>query len=224
LDYNHVFSKPLTWPATAVDAVGDTVCNPTACSLLTHYTSSNSNVATIDDDGYITPIGVGQSVLTATTLAYGVAKHDSVVFTIGYRLYYDMYIYLTSVLGVLTLGYKAPKVLFLGVGATINFCAPGSNPTDQYRGYPVDVIFDKPALIDTATTIDPSLDLPAGSSLPPNGSGNIAPFACDTAPDGSCPQTDSNHYRSRRFPVAGTYHYHSSLYPSDTFTLMIKEN
>jgi hypothetical protein len=147
------------------------------------------------------------------------------VFTVGYSLHAGVFIYLIAVLGVLTLGYQAPKVLILGVGATINFCAPGtSGGPSSYQGYPVDVTFDDSAAVDTATAVYPSSSL-GNQSLPPNGSGNIAPFACDTDPTGACVYPiDTNMVRARRFPVAGIYHYHSSLYPSDTFTIMIKKD
>jgi hypothetical protein len=215
------FTNGFNWSPRAVNTAGDTVCDSTACSLLTYYTSSNSDVAMISKSGRITPVGVGQTVLTATTLAYGVARRDSVVFTVGYRVYYDLFIYLTTTLGVLTLGYKAPKVLLLGIGATINFVAPGCVPTYQYQGHPVDVTFDNPAAVDTASSYDPNL---SDSKLPSTGNGNIPAFACDTNPQGICKsKADPNLYRSRRFPVAGTYHYHSSLYPSDTFTIIIQQ-
>jgi hypothetical protein len=110
----------------------------------------------------------------------------------------------------------------LGVGATINFVAPGCHGlSDGPVGVPVDVTFDNPAAVDTATSYDPSQA--SLGSLPPNGSGNIAAFACDTINDTTC-NIDANMFRSRRFPVAGIYHYHSSLYPSDTFTIIIKKD
>jgi hypothetical protein len=221
-------ARGVRWRPKATTSVGDTVCDSTVCSLLVYYTSSNTNVATIDEDGLISPFIVGQTIVTATTLAYGVAKRDSVVFTVGNAIFYDAAIILTSMLGILTLSYRAPKVLLLGVGATINFMAPGCSEFFggnyvNYEGHPVDVTFDKPALVDTATAQDP--DQFPGASLPPNGSGNIAPFACDTNPQGRCivdAANAANTFKSRRFPVAGIYHYHSSLYPSDTYTIVIK--
>jgi hypothetical protein len=156
-----------------------------------------------------------------------VAKRDSVVFTVGYRIYDHVFILLATVLGVLTLGFQAPKVLILGVGATINFIAPGCNATDRYIGkkYPVDITFDNPTLVDTASSYDPT-SLYGSAKSPPTGNGNIAAFACDVdSTTGKCVYpANADMFRARSFPVAGTYHYHSSLYPSDTFTIIIKKD
>jgi hypothetical protein len=213
-----------SWPVRATDAAGTTVCDTTACSLLVSYTSSNPTVATIDTAGAVTTMDTGRTVFTATTLAYGVALRDSVVFRVGYRLNVTVWIVLAAVLGVLTVVFHAPKVLILGVGATITFCSPnntgGATSPITSLGIPVDVVFDHPEAIDSASTVSASFGQLI--TVPPSGSGNIAPFACDTDPDRNC-LGDSNQVRSRRFPVAGTYHYHSSLFPSDTNTILIKK-
>lgn len=204
-------STQFCWPVTALNTVGDTVCNANTCALPVYYTSSNPTVATIDAMGQVTVMDTGHTVFTATTLAYGVAMRDSVTFTIGYQLKYSTAMTLSDHAGVLTLGFVAPKTLVLGVGAVVTFdCRADAN-----CGHPVDVIFDDSAEVDTASIN--GFVIP----VPPNGSGNIPAFGGDTLNSAAIILID---FRARRFPVAGTYRYHSALFPSDTNTLIIKKD
>jgi hypothetical protein len=199
------------WSVTATEAAGDTVCsNNSGCSLAVYYTSSNPQVATIDrTTGEVSAVYPGSVVFTATTLAYGVARRDTVSFTIGYSLAYQINITLVVMLGVLTLMFAAPKRLVLGVGAVVTFC----NQANQ----PVDVVLSNPAAVDTASCEYNNYQF----VVPPTGSGNITAFGGDyDAPNVTENETDST-CSARRFPVPGTYLYHSTLFPSDTDTLNI---
>ena len=210
VDFN---AGTFAWPVHATDATGTTVCDTAACPLLVYYASSNPLVAAIDrTTGAVTAYDTGHVVFTATTWAYGVAERDSVDFTVGYKLSYTIFMTLAAVLGVLTLGFAAPKKLILGVGAVVTFCTQTNKP--------VDVVFDQPpAVVDTAScTVVP------GDTIPPTGSGNIAAFGGDTSSSGTgTPYINSTDCAARRFPTPGIYRYHSTLFPSDTFEIDIKQ-
>ena len=196
------------WPAHVTDQAGSTLCDTTACSIQVYYTSSNPEVATIDrSTGHVVAIDTGHVVFTATTWAYGVARRDSVAFRIGYQLHFAVMMTLAMVLGVLTLGFKAPKVLILGAGAVVTFC--NRNPQQA------DIVFDQPAAVDTA-----SCQFSRQVFAPPTGSGNISAFGGDTTNTQAAIATDC---AVRRFPTPGVYRYHSSLFPSDTFEILIKK-
>jgi hypothetical protein len=209
VDFNQ--DGAFAWPVNATDATGATVCDTTGCPLQVFYSSSNPLVATIDrSTGQVSAIDTGHVVFTATTLAYGQALRDSVVFTIGYKLNYEIDLTLAVILGVLTLGFGvAPKKLILGIGAVVTFCNKSSQP--------VDVIFDHPAIVDTASCTLGS----TGHSAPPTGSGNIAAIYGDTSK--YLQISDTSSCRARRFAVPDTYRYHSSLFPSDTNEIIIQQ-
>lgn len=195
-----------TWPVTATDAARNIICNSIPCPLLVSYTSSNPLVATIDNTGMVTASDTGHVVFTAATWAYGVAKRDSVAFTIGYRLDYLMYV---ADAGSSFVMFLAPKNIVLGVGATVTFvCAPPRFGPRFRCTSPIDVVFDDSAAVDTATD-----DI---FGAPPTGTGNIPAFGADSV-------NPHNDVRARRFPVAGTYHYHSSVLASDSKAFIIKE-
>lgn len=205
-------STDYMWPVTATDAAHDTICNVNACSIQVYYSSSDPLIARIDrQTGEVGANDTGHVVFTATTLAYGVAMQDSVRFTVGYKLSYNIDLALAMVLGVLTLTFGAPKKLILGVGAVVTFC----NQSPQ----PVDIVFDNPAAVDSASCV-----VPGYAEGPPTGPGNITAFGGDTTRDyPSIPYSNLNDCRARRFLVPGVYRYHSSLFPSDTYEIDVKQ-
>lgn len=204
------------WKARITNVAGDTVCD-TVCPLLVYYTSLDPSVATIDSKtGRVQPRDTGNVTLTAMTYAYGVALRDSVRFRIGYTLnFYEDAITFTTLRGISRVGFTAPPVMILGVGAVVTWWYPYTSGI----ALPIDVVFDNPIGVDTATT-----NIFGQLVVPPNGSGDIAPWVCDTDPTTGACQFSLSLFRSRRFTVPGTYHYHSSLFPSDTFTIFIKND
>lgn len=65
----------------------DTICNAKGClkfPLVVSYGSSDSTVAVIDQNGTVRGQRPGHVILTVSTLAYGVAKVDSLSFSVGY--------------------------------------------------------------------------------------------------------------------------------------------
>ena len=204
LDYFQNGHLWFVWPAIATDAEQNVVCNSTMCPLQISYTSSNPQAAAIDSIGRVFANDTGHVVFTASTWAYGRTFRDSVAFIIGYRLKLQMSI-ADAASGIAT--FQGPRSVILGVGATVTFvCAPPS------LGFPctvpVNVVFDDSAVVDTAT------DNLLGA--PPTGAGNIPTFGADAV-------NAHNDVRARRFPLAGTYRYHSSVLSSETDTLIIKE-
>lgn len=214
--------SPFAWPVHVADARGATVCDTTGCALLVRYTSSDTSVATIDPNtGEVTSEDTGHVVFTATTLAYGETLRDSVAFTVGYAIHPEIFLTLATILGVLTLGVAAPKKLILGVGSVVTFCS--------HSPQPVDIVFDHPESVDSA-----SCGPLNGHFAQPTGSGNIPAFGgvmqFDTSFDanGGIARIDTNYFSladvvCRRFSVPGVYRYHSTLFPSDTFELDIRQ-
>jgi hypothetical protein len=105
----------------------------------------------------------------------------------------------------------APKKLILGVGAVVTFCNQSPKP--------VDIVFDKPEAVDTASCSN------GVQTAAPTGPGNIAAFGgVGTSSTGgdTLYGKDPMDAACRRFSVPGIYHYHSTLFPSDTFEIEIK--
>lgn len=77
---------PVYATIAAGDPASDTVCNVNGCSLLVHFRSSNSAVAGIDPlYGILNFNGIPDTVtFFVETWAYGVAKQDSLKFSVGY--------------------------------------------------------------------------------------------------------------------------------------------
>jgi hypothetical protein len=219
LDFNN---SRVTWTAK---------CDGTDCSGPVYYHSSNPIIASINrQTGTVILNDTGHVVFTATTMAYNVARQDSLTFTVGYQLSPEVDITLAMILGVLTLGFVSPKKLILGVGAVVTFC--------NHSPKPVDVVFDRTAGIDTATCTV------TGQSIgTPTGSGNISAFGgvftVDTTMDPSGGIAVDTMYfsqnasefskylpncASRRFTQPGIYHFHSTLFPSETVTVEIRKD
>jgi hypothetical protein len=146
------------------------------------------------------------------------------------------------VLGVMALAWASTtgasgKKVILGVGATVNFC----NGSTQ----PLDIVFDNTANVDTASCVVSISFINQGArdtAAPPTGSGNIPAFGgvftADTTINssggvvdtviritttGTGPEYAAN-CAARRFTKPGTYRYHNSLFPADTFTLVIQKD
>jgi hypothetical protein len=199
-------ARSFAWPVHAADRVGHTLCDTTTCPLLVDYRSANPVVATIDRaTGQVTAAGIGRTRLTASTWAYGVVMRDSILFTIGHRISYNITIGLSDQSGDTVASFGAPPKVTLGVGAIVTFlCAP---VTTTACAQPIDVTFDHQTAIDTA-----SAHL-GRFTLPTSGSGNIPAFGGDP--------NITQDARARRFRAPGTYRFYSTLFPSDTFDIVI---
>jgi len=208
VDFNN--SQPFAWPVKATDATGATICDTTGCPLQVFYSSSNPLIATIDrSTGQVSAIDTGHVVFSATTWAYGVALRDSVAFTVGLELFPNITITLAILLGVLAVAFSGPKKLLLGVGAVVMF-----NTCYSQNTKPVDVIFDHTDHVDTASCTGTI------GTAPPTGRGDITRIGGDASNNFQ----NANNFACRRFSEPGTYRYHSSLFPSDTYEVLIEAN
>jgi hypothetical protein len=222
------------WSVKAVDASGAVICDSTGCPLVIDYRSSDPSVASLNDaHTHLSANRPGHTVLTAATWAYGVEKRDSVVFTIGYKTNMTIPIGLSVQTGSVIAMFGAPKRLVLGVNALVTWECVGKAIFDNGGGpvlggvplcdRPVDVVFDHPAGIDTGS----SAFFLGAIHVGPNGSGNIPAFGGDSlTTEGdlltavtALLQAD---VRVRHFRMPGTYRYHSTLFPSDTFEIVVQ--
>lgn len=170
-----------------ISASGDTIP-----SLIFDVGISDSTKATVTRSGntlVVSGRSPGRVMLYTSMLAYGVVKHDSLAFVIGWPDIYLDYVNTRYKTGSRTpIKYFTGDTITIGVGANVLWI----NTADTVR---VDVTFDDPTAANAATGL---LLLYAGSS-----SGNIPPFAAnDTL--GAFPG-----YAARSFTHPGKYPYHS---------------
>jgi hypothetical protein len=182
-----------------IDTGGDTVEN-IANTLLIALETSDRFTAGVSKSGQITEIDTGHVTFTASAWAYGVVLRDSLRFTISWPLAQFQAVNQITPVGSLNsiLTFSRP-VISINVGGVIVW----SNGSSQ----PIDIIFDNPADVQSGCFLPGLLPFPC-----PSGAGDIPPFYLDPT------HTDTSLFAAgtviRSFPVAGTYRYHSSLFPS----------
>jgi hypothetical protein len=199
--------QPVTIRATTT--TGQVVCDSISCPLALHYTSANPTIALFSHDPFtkatLSLRNPGHTFLTASTWYYGTVWSDTLTFTVNYRSHAEVQAFIVNN----RIMYSAPSSIVLGVGADVTF---GCSATVGCNT-PIDIIFDDPSAADTASS-----SLFGGFIIePPTGSGNIDAFGGDSA-------TFANLFalaRSRRFLKPGRYHYHSTVLPSDTNTILV---
>lgn len=230
----------ISWPVTATNSNGTTICSPiSGCSLLVAYSTSNPYVAYVQKYnsgnsialyprliGSFSFFAPGHVYLLAATWAYGVVRRDSVDFTVGLPLNFVNTITSATVGGQPGVAFGTPPHMALGVGAVVQFW--NQTPT------PVDVMFTPTAGIDTVSYTDQ-----LGNVNPPIGSSNIPAFGGDTTCDTltfiefglplqSCPVEKwvllPQDYSVRRFTKPGVYQYHSTVIPSAVYTIDIDDD
>lgn len=162
--------------------------------LAVYYESLDRTVATIDrSTGLFQPTRPGHVTVIATATAYGVTKADTLPFTVGYPV------------GGIIINVQAqkdasghpvngfvPSDITVGVGAILLFF--------NNTGVATDLTFDDPTNI--AQDDRDCAFLPWFC-----GTGSIAAWAKD-----SSDPTGLSAARARRFPVPGTYPYHSTIF------------
>jgi hypothetical protein len=201
---------------TATDAMGNPI------DAVPYFTSSDPSIAQVE------PIlrrilggRTGQVTLYATTWAYGVAKRDSLVFSVVAPANVTI-----NILPFTPTGSTHPILTFWPQTVTV---APGAKVTWANPSFTdsMDVVFDDPTHVDSVA-INAALGFGTGM-------GDITPWVQDTAGEGPIsaalciargqipanaggsapPNCNLSFYkpasqRQRTFPVAGTYHYHSA--------------
>lgn len=204
-----------------VDRTGGSMDN-----VLSYFTSSDPTTSTVMDrlTGFASASRVGSVTFYAETWAYGVAKKDSLVFTISVPTQQEI-----TVLSQTPTGSTSPILTFwpsvatVGVGAVVTWV--NRSFTDS-----IDVEFDNPTHVDSVLFSQVYQFY--------TGSGNIAPWLADTLPGPGSSAIDLAGYRAylnywgnpadaeyfwygragrrqRQFPVAGVYHYHSRLWNTE---------
>jgi hypothetical protein len=161
--------------------------------LAVDYRTSDPTTATIDrSTGVIQPIRPGRVIVVATGTAYGITKGDTLSFTIGYPVTLLLSVALQQSASGQQVAAFVPNHLVMGTGGVVLIFNPTTVATD--------ITFDDPANVAQA-------DEYCGFLPDFCGSGNIEPFASN--PDD--PSSTSGN-RARRFPVPGTYRYHSTIF------------
>jgi hypothetical protein len=164
-------------------------------------------------------------VLTSEATIYGVRRTDSLRYAVGYPTIANVNVYSEVTNGGIT-GYFFPGTITVNVGAVVAW------HNNLPNGLPIDVVFEAPALAQREDSTDFAhsmlnfLCTDAGChrrAIPNESGGNIAPFTNDSVCVGGHfsdvssgqPCSDGRWYdfsRARRFPTAGDYPYHSTLY------------
>jgi plastocyanin len=146
---------------------------------------------------FIVPQKPGHTTIIASTTAYGVPLADTVTYTITLPNVQAVKIQP----GPVTLG-GSPQVGFHSADVTV---VPGGTVLwINLSGQAVDVVFD-----DTTNVLQHGAVTDCAGQPEPPGGGNIAAFGVPQDPDAGA--LDPENCRSRRFPVAGTYRYHSTV-------------
>jgi hypothetical protein len=202
--------KTYTMTTTASDDNGQPVAS------FSYFWSSNPNIASINSlTGAMRAAQMGAITVYASTWAYGVVKRDSLRLTVGVPVSAKI-----QVLPVAPTGSTRPTLTFwpqiitVAAGAVVTWMNPSL--TDS-----IDVVFDDTTNVDSAKFGNNLLKFATGE-------GNIAPWVLDTAGTdpisamictryGGVPPHCNNfavrqfaQQRLRKFPVPGTYHYHST--------------
>jgi hypothetical protein len=191
----------------ALDSAGDTLRSATKATLVVAYASSHPLLATIDSSGTITELDTGHVTFSTSTWAYGVVMRDSLPYIIDWPQENAVHAVQTITHGATpTLDWSYPAMTIVAGGTIV-----WSNQFDQK----IDIIFDD------STAVSACLPSLLCSLFPPTGSGNVPPFYTDTT------YTDPSVYALgaviRSFPIAGTYHYHSRIFPSTRGVIYVKE-
>jgi hypothetical protein len=182
---------------------------------------------------------VGRVMVYADAVLYGQAVADSVLITVGYPQQSLVTIDTSMATGVPTVkGFSIDTVFISPGGMVVWRNALYGMPNDS-----VDIEFADPTTVQPMVTNSLYNNTPfagglyAGtytyhskyfvySAVFPDGGGNIAPFGepaiyPDTVTGGLKTVYDSVSSRARRFPVAGTYEYHSRFFPGSAVVQVI---
>jgi plastocyanin len=189
------FFSSFLLPASETDAQGTPIPG-----FIVALSSSDTSVAQTGAFGgfaFIVPQKPGHATIIASGTAYGVSLADTVTYTITMPTFQAVRIQP----GTVTLGGPT-QVGFHSADVTVQ---PGGTVLwINLSGQAVDVVFDDPTNV---LEHGPVTDC-AGQPEPPGG-GNIAAFGVPQDPQAAA--LDPQNCRSRRFPVAGTYPYHSTV-------------
>jgi plastocyanin len=167
------------------------------------FSSSDTTVAVAGALGgtamLLQAIKPGRVTVIANATVYGVTMTDSVPFTMTMPVYAVVKIQSQPT----RLG-SATAVAFNAADVTVT--PGGSVVWVNLTGQPADVVFDDPTnVIEHGSTVSCA----AAGVIDPGGAGDIAAFGEPRDPQ--APTMSPENCRSRSFPVAGVYPYHSNL-------------
>jgi plastocyanin len=173
--------------------------------LSVYYEVSDRTIATIDRaSGLLQPLRPGHLSVIATATAYGVTKTDTLPFTIGYPVALQLGVMAQkNASGQIVNGFS-PARLELGPGGSVIFFNQTVVPTD--------ITFDDPTNV-------AQNDAYCGTLPSFCGGGNIDAWARD--PDD---QSGLTAIRIRRFPVPGTYTFHSTIFGTTGTIIVVDES
>jgi len=173
-------------------------------SLFVAFQSSDPVIASIDPaTGLVTGLIPGHVTLYATGVQYGAVWRDSLPFDVGQSIAARVQVYSRTSIKSLTpeLAF-GPALVTIGVGGYVTWV--NASTVDS-----VDIKFDDPA------SAQPACDFALGCFfVPESGTGDLPPFKAETT-------WAFAGWKSRTFPVAGTYHYHSEIYGT-TGTIVVR--
>jgi len=176
-------------------------------TLLVHLTSSDTTVATItqwDNSVRIQAMRPGRVVLYATTVAFGTAWRDSLVFTSGWPLWAWQPMLERFTAGSLT---KKLDFAFQDITVGVGACVTWQNLSEAID---LDVQFDDSVHVGAPSGHSTCAQL----TMDPSGGGNIAPFRA--IPYDGVPEHYLISYFSRMasrvFSVPGVFPYRSTLH------------
>ncbi len=166
--------------------------------LSVYFTVSDFTTASIDRVlGRLSPVRAGEVTVIASATAYGVTKADTVRYRIGNPVTAFVSVAaMRDASGRAINGFK-PNSLLIGPGGTVTIANQTGVATDLTFDDPTNIVPDSAYCVPPYTALAPALC--AG--------GNVDAFAKDANdPYGLTA------LRVRRFPVPGTYHYHSTIF------------
>ena len=158
---------------------------------------------TPSDFDCFTARSIGHAVILADATVYGTHRVDTLDFAVEWK-----HVGVVQVIPQFRSNSRTPVPVFRPVDDTI--AVGGTVAWKNILAGPIGIVFDDSAEIqpaDSATFLDGFASI-FGLVIPAQGGGNIPPFA----PLDSTHGNDTLGVRARRFPIAGTYRYHSALY------------
>jgi hypothetical protein len=170
-----------------------------------YFWTSDKTTADIDrTTGFVVPHHPGPVTIYAATVTFGVVKTDSLPYLIGHPVQLILSVFPQRSSSGQTIGVFGPSHVILGPGAIVLFFSQGAPPTD--------LTFDDPTNIE-----QDDRDCPLSEYL--CGTGSIEAFALDPNDP-----TGLSSSRARRFPVPGTYNFHSTLFGSSGSIVVADEH
>ncbi|MBX6330989.1 MAG: hypothetical protein IRY91_03980 [Gemmatimonadaceae bacterium] len=177
--------------------------------LAVYYTTRGSDAATIDRaTGLLFPVHPGHVTIVASATAYGVTKTDSLRYTIGYSSQQELDIVAQVNASGQTVGGFSRPLILLGPGGRLIIVNQTNIATDLTFDDPTNIVRDEQFCVPPFTLFPYLCE-----------DGNVEAFANDpNDPSGA------SILRFRRFPVPGTYRYHSTIFGTAGTIVVVDES